>query len=106
DGGAGTDSFEVIGTDAAEKYVVQTDSSPGQPVQMVGDTQTVTQLGGFGGMVVDNQHQRVFVSGGSGNDRLAIFDFDGNRIGTRADEPGASSMIIDGNTLYVAAKNV
>jgi hypothetical protein len=54
-------------------------------------------------MVVDGDHQRIFVSGGSGTSQVVMVDFDGNILGTLDNVPGAFGMQIVEGTLYVVA---
>ena len=56
-------------------------------------------------MVVDDAHAHVFVTGfvSSGGRTLAVLDFAGNIVPTGlTDEAGASGMVVDGSTLYLA----
>jgi hypothetical protein len=55
----------------------------------------------IGQLVVDDAHSHVFVSGGSGQNGIAVLDFDGNLITTLA-ASGATGMVIVGNKLYAA----
>src|SRR5438045_7972020 len=59
-------------------------------------------LNGFGGMVVDGAHGHVFVSGGTGDSRVVVFDLVGNVVTTLTNEFGATAMLLDGSTLYIA----
>lgn len=56
---------------------------------------------GFGGIVVADAAQRVFVSS-PGASTVTVTDLGGRSVGSLA-VPGAGAMVVDGGTLYVAA---
>src|SRR5205085_974025 len=47
-------------------------------------------------------HGHVFVSGGTGDSRVVVFDLVGNVVTTLTNEFGATAMLLDGSTLYIA----
>lgn len=63
---------------------------------------TLLPLTNFYGMVVDGAQDHVFVTGGNGNDKVLVLDYEGNIL-TSIYVPGASGMTLVGTTLYVAA---
>ena len=58
----------------------------------------------FGGLVVDNVHKRLFVTGGESNNTVVVTDFSGSVKKTITNQFGASGMVLsaDSSTLYVA----
>lgn len=61
-------------------------------------------LPGFGDIVVDDGHDRVFVSGGDSSNGIVVTDFSGRVRKTIENQPGAHGMTLstDGTRLYVA----
>jgi hypothetical protein len=61
-------------------------------------------LDGFGYMVIDGAHSRVFISGNPGgvNDAIVIADYDARITGSIDGEPAAGGLTIAENHLYVA----
>jgi hypothetical protein len=57
---------------------------------------------GFGGMVIDAAHDRLFVSGGTGHDQIAVYDLAGTWVKTFTNMPGASDMVVHRGVLYAA----
>ncbi|MEA2499281.1 MAG: hypothetical protein QOH26_1686 [Actinomycetota bacterium] len=73
------------------------------PAQAAGGT--TLPFEGFGGMVVDAQHDHVFVSSGAGGSSISVLNFSGAVVKTITGEPGASAMALDGTNLYVLLAN-
>jgi hypothetical protein len=67
-------------------------------------TTTKLSLPSYADMVVDDAHNHVFVSGGSGTSSLVVLTFSGTVAGTITSEPGAAGMAVDeaNSLLYVA----
>src|SRR4051812_28928341 len=59
---------------------------------------------GFGAIVVDPSHSHVFVSSPTSN-TITVLDFSGKIVQTVTGEAGPDSMVVTGNTLYVALRN-
>lgn len=61
-------------------------------------------LSGFGDVIVDDVHERVFVSGGASSNGVVVADFSGRVRRTIANQPGAEGLELsaDGTRLYVA----
>lgn len=61
-------------------------------------------LSGFGDVVVDDVHERVFVSGGASSNGVVVADFSGRVRKTITGQPGANGLELsaDGTRLYVA----
>ena len=55
----------------------------------------------FGDLVVDDANQHVFESAPAQN-KVLVFDFNGNSVATIQNLPGADGMVIEGSSLYVA----
>nr|WP_285554824.1 hypothetical protein [Streptomyces hygroscopicus] len=66
------------------------------------DTGTVLPMAGFDSLIVDPVHDRLFLSGGSTDDKILVTDLSGAAIGKIADEPGATKLALspDSSTLY------
>lgn len=62
---------------------------------------TVLPFDAFADIVVDEAHEHVFVTGGRGNDGVAVLDLDGNLIETIDGPHDASGLVLDGSSLYV-----
>jgi DNA-binding beta-propeller fold protein YncE len=73
----------------------------GAPVAHATGTLPLTD---FGGLVVDNVHKRLFVTGGESNNTVVVTDFSGSVKKTITNQFGASGMVLsaDSSTLYVA----
>lgn len=61
-------------------------------------------LPGFGAMVVDQAHKRVFVSGGAASNGIVVLSFSGRVVKTVSGQFGATGLVLseDGKTLYAA----
>lgn len=61
---------------------------------------------GYGDMLVDAAHDRVFVTGGSGHNSVAVVSLDGSGVTLLSDLPGATSlsMTADGRFVYVSLR--
>ncbi|WP_410677116.1 hypothetical protein [Amycolatopsis sp. cmx-4-68] len=59
-------------------------------------------LPGFGSMVVDQTHHRVFISGGPSANGVVVADFDGSIVKTLNGQYGATGLVLseDGKVLY------
>ena len=57
---------------------------------------------GFGAIAVDAAHGHVFTSSPTGS-AVRAYDLSGALLTTITGEPGAASLLVDGNNLYVAA---
>ena len=70
-------------------------------------TGTPLPMSGFGDIVADEAHGRVYVSGGDGQSGLTVLDSAGVVERTVPGLPGASDMVLsdDGSVLYVALAN-
>ncbi|MGW0903935.1 Ig-like domain repeat protein [Streptomyces sp. NPDC002853] len=68
-------------------------------------------ISSFGAMVVDDTHERVYVTdgnkGGSGASAVLVYNFAGQRVGSLATDQPASGMALsaDGATLHVSQSN-
>ncbi|MGM1058385.1 YncE family protein [Saccharothrix sp. Mg75] len=64
----------------------------------------VLPLSGFGDVMVDSAHQRVFVSGGASSNGVAVADFSGRVRTVIENQPGADGLELsaDGTRLFVA----
>ena len=65
---------------------------------------TAVPLHGFGDVIVDEQRERVYISGGRGDSRIAVVSFDGSQVFMVTDVPGATDLAMneDGSALYAA----
>ncbi|WP_461120408.1 YncE family protein [Saccharothrix stipae] len=65
---------------------------------------TALPLSGFGDIVVDQVHQRVFVSGGPTSNGIVVTDFAGNVVKSINSQSGATGLELsaDGNLLFAA----
>lgn len=65
---------------------------------------TSLPLSGFGDIVVDDLHERVFVSGGPSSNGIVVTDFSGRVRRTIENQPGAHGLELsaDGTRLFVA----
>ena len=80
------------------------------PVALVGGTGSATAatqstnlpLTGFSHMVVDDAHDKVFVTGAQADAAIVVMNEDGTSAGTISGVTGASGMALAGGTLYVA----
>ncbi|MBP2337539.1 YVTN family beta-propeller protein [Saccharothrix coeruleofusca] len=70
----------------------------------VASAATALPLSGFGDVVVDSVHQRVFVSGGASSNGVAVADFSGRVRAVIENQPGADGLELsgDGTRLFVA----
>lgn len=68
-------------------------------------------ISSFGAMVVDDAHERVYVTdgrmSGSGASSVLVYNFEGQRVGSLATDQPASGMALsaDGATLHVSQSN-
>ncbi|NQV23898.1 MAG: hypothetical protein HQ518_05965 [Rhodopirellula sp.] len=105
-GGDGDDSWNVAGTAAADQIDLALEPIPGAAISVTEQAWIDTGLAGFENeLLVDDDHRLVFVSGGTNDSRIAVFDFDGNRVGTIDDVPGARGITLRGDELFVAVRN-
>lgn len=75
------------------------------PVASAAAPSRQTALGtGFGALVVDDANRQVFVSSPTAN-QVTVLNFDGAITHVITGIAGASSMVVHGSRLYVAAKN-
>lgn len=65
---------------------------------------TALPLTGYADMIVDPEHGRLYVTGGSGNSSIVVLDFTGSVVTTISGQSGAAGMALDQATsrLYVA----
>ena len=65
---------------------------------------TTLPLTNYGDMVVDADHNHVFVTGGFGNDSVVVLDLEGGIVRVIESQEGAAGMVLDSasSTLYVA----
>jgi hypothetical protein len=61
----------------------------------------------FGEILVDDAHERIYITGGKGTNDLVVTDLDGNIVRRVTGIPGAAGMTLspDGSKLYVAASD-
>jgi hypothetical protein len=80
-------------------------SAPAPATALIDPVVTTTTIPtGFGGMAVDAAHSQVFVSSPTSGTITAL-DFNGAILGTVSGEAGPGSMVVHGDSLYVALRN-
>src|SRR5688500_8193699 len=57
---------------------------------------TLLPINGFSHLVVDDAHQRVLISSGPGQSKIAVVDFNGAPTGTIDALPGPTGMVVVG----------
>ena len=104
-GGEGTDSWNVDGTTQGDQFQVFSEPVPGAAVTTFSQRTVETGLEESWDLAVDDKNDLVFISGGYTDSQIAVFDFEGERVGTIENVSGPTGMSIYGDTLYVAATN-